>query len=371
MKWLLPLALLAVSHPAAPPSAAPEAPLDQAALRRHIEYLASDSLQGRAPGSEGGVKAAYYIASELAGAGLAPGAPDGSWYQPVDLVERTPMTATAEWRVKGHAIALDPSLGRFIAMEGGTRLVAAPVVFAGYGTTTGGADLKGKVVLLLSGKPSEGVQGFEVRRRAIAAQGAAAVIALSGENDPWALIHDQLGRGRTVASGETHAPVEGALAFPAWIRLVDPELVVAAKSLEFSPHLLPVTLDLSATSHVRRYSSVNVIARIAGHGRAGEAVLFLAHWDHLGLCRPEGAADRICNGAVDNASGIAALIEVARNAHLAELKCARVVRELDEVRNELEDDFDTIDGDDGQPRPNKAMRLANKIDEAIYGPGGF
>lgn len=66
-----------------------------------------------------------------------------------------------------------------------------------------------------------------------------------------------------------------------------------------------------------------------------------------------------------------ALIEVARSAHQAELKCARLVRELDEVRNELEDDFDVVDGSDGQPRPNKAMRLANMIDEAIYGPGGF
>src|SRR5690242_17741676 len=66
-----------------------------------------------------------------------------------------------------------------------------------------------------------------------------------------------------------------------------------------------------------------------------------------------------------------ALVEVARAAHRAERKCARIVRELDEVRNELEEDFDVIDGSDGQPRPNKAMRLANMIDEAIYGPGAY
>lgn len=66
-----------------------------------------------------------------------------------------------------------------------------------------------------------------------------------------------------------------------------------------------------------------------------------------------------------------ALVDVARNAHRAEQKCARLVRELDEVRNELEEDFDVVDGSDGQQRPNKSMRLANMIDEAIYGPGGY
>lgn len=66
-----------------------------------------------------------------------------------------------------------------------------------------------------------------------------------------------------------------------------------------------------------------------------------------------------------------ALVKVASDAHRAEQKMARLVRELEEVRNELEEDFDVVDGGDGQPLPNKAMRLANMIDEAIYGPGGF
>ena len=91
---------------------APEAPLDQAALRRHIEFLASDALEGRAPGSIGGTKAAHYVATSFARAGLLPGAPGGGWYQPVALVERTPGAANAVWLSHGRPVPLDPTLAR-------------------------------------------------------------------------------------------------------------------------------------------------------------------------------------------------------------------------------------------------------------------
>ena len=69
--------------------------------------------------------------------------------------------------------------------------------------------------------------------------------------------------------------------------------------------------SLEVTTTVNRYTSNNVVGRIRGSGNTSESVLYLGHWDHFGICRPEGEADRICNGAVDNASGIAMLIEVA------------------------------------------------------------
>ena len=74
---------------------------------------------------------------------------------------------------------------------------------------------------------------------------------------------------------------------------------------------LPGRASIDATTAVSRIETNNVIGRLRGSGTTGESVLLLAHWDHLGLCRPEGAPDRICNGAVDNASGVAALIEIA------------------------------------------------------------
>ena len=310
MKWLLPLALLLVSASEGPQLPPPEAPLDVAAMRRHIEYLASDALEGRAPGSEGGSKAAQYIAGEFVKAGLQSGA-GGGWYQPVPLIERTPGEVRATWAQRGQKLALDPTLARYLPGEASLSLDRAPVVFAGFDGNPDAIDVRGKVVLLMSGRP-EGVGPLEERRRNFTARGAAAVLALAGENDPWELIRDQLGLARTVAAGDPHAPLEGALAFAAWRRLVPGDLVKTAQRLGFRPRLLPLTLDIRANASVRRYDSVNVIGRLPGRTAPGEALFFLAHWDHLGLCRPPGAVDRICNGAVDNASGIAMLVEVAR-----------------------------------------------------------
>ncbi|MGB3317882.1 MAG: M28 family peptidase, partial [Sphingopyxis granuli] len=86
----------------------------------------------------------------------------------------------------------------------------------------------------------------------------------------------------------------------------------SAGAADFRGLALPVTADLSATATVRSFDSHNIIAKLPGAKPDGKAVLFLGHWDHLGICAPEGAADRICNGAVDNASGIAVLIAVAK-----------------------------------------------------------
>lgn len=325
MRHVIGLALLLL---AAPAQSAPELPLDQAALRAHIAYLADDALEGRKPGTEGGTKAAYYIASQLRQAGLHPGAADGSWYQPVALIERTPIAAVQSWQTRQGALELGKDSFQFTARDARLVLNQAQVVFAGYGLDLpdqGFADLKGmdvsgKVVLLLSGRPDAARDGpgLEVRRTALAQAGAAAVIALTGPSDPWEIIRDQLNRGRTGLASEAHAPLEGALAFDGWSKLVraggnDPARLAAdAAKPGFRAVALDLKLDVTAESRLRPFDSVNVIATLPGTDREDEGVLLLAHWDHLGLCRPPGAADRICNGAVDNASGVALLIEVAR-----------------------------------------------------------
>jgi len=313
---------------AAPAQSAPELPLDQTALRAHIAYLADDALEGRKPGTPGGDKAAHYIATQFQQLGLRPGAEGGSWYQPVPLIERTPVSATQLWHAHGKAVRLDPGSFQFTARDERLTLDKAGVIFAGYGlhlpnagfADLKGTDLRGKVVLILSGRP-EGAReapGLEVRRSAIAKAGAAAVIALTGESDPWDVIREQLDRGRTGLATEDHAPLEGALSFASWQALikaagVDPaQLSGAAGQPGFRAVTLDLSLDAEASSRLRRFDSFNVIGHLPGSDRADEAVLLLAHWDHLGLCRPAGEPDRICNGAVDNASGVALLIEVAR-----------------------------------------------------------
>jgi hypothetical protein len=325
VRHFLGLALLLL---AAPARSAPEPPLDQAALHAHIAYLADDALEGRKPGTEGGNKAAYYIATQFQKLGLQPGTADGKWYQPVPLVERVPVSAAQTWQARGKPLRLDPGSFQFTARDETLSLHKAQVIFAGYGldrldagfADLKGIDVKGKVVLILSGRPEavRDAPGLEVRRTAIAQAGAAAVIALTGAADPWEIIRDQLDRGRTMLASEVHAPLEGALSFAAWTSLlkaagVDPEQMLStAGQPGFRAVPLDLSLDLTASSTLRRYDSVNVIGKLPGADRPDEAVLFLAHWDHLGLCRPPGAADRICNGAVDNASGVALLIEVAR-----------------------------------------------------------
>jgi hypothetical protein len=94
--------------------------------------------------------------------------------------------------------------------------------------------------------------------------------------------------------------------------LID-EARLAAAGTATAPVRTAVTGTLEVSTQVNAYISHNVIGRLRGSGKGGESVIYLGHWDHLGICAPEDAADRICNGAVDNASGIAVLIEVARN----------------------------------------------------------
>lgn len=313
------LALLLV--PGAAMARPQEPPLDVAALRAHIDYLASDELEGRAPGTAGADKTVAYIIRQFEAAGLAPGGRDGGWLQPVDLVERAPVSASGSWRARGRRLPIDREGSIFVARDEKARLKKAKVVFAGYGIDPpSDIDLKDKVVLLLPGRPegAETAPSVTVRREAIVSRGAAAVIIVSGASDPWDVIREQLGQGRTTATRQPHALIEAALSHAAWSRLLaalgtTPEALSAdAAKSGFRPYQLDLTLDLKATSRVRHYQASNVIGHLGGASAAGEAVLFLAHWDHLGLCRPPSAADRICNGAVDNASGVAVLIEVAR-----------------------------------------------------------
>jgi Zn-dependent M28 family amino/carboxypeptidase len=120
-----------------------------------------------------------------------------------------------------------------------------------------------------------------------------------------------LGRGQTRLES---APAPGGPvgAMPA---AAARSLIGSAASLETGPGfratLLPIRVSLEVTTRVQRYTSNNVIGRLRGSGTSGESVVYLGHWDHFGFCRPEGAPDRICNGAVDNASGIAMMIEIA------------------------------------------------------------
>jgi hypothetical protein len=316
------LALLAFLVPASLAAAqvAPEQ------LRRHIAILASDSYEGRAPGTAGETRTISYIAGQFASLGLEPAGTSGSWYQPVGMVVRTPAAQRARWRGRRSS----PALGRdeliLIGKSAEERVKGAPVYFAGHGAVLpehhidqlAGADLRGAIVLILYDAPDvAGFPGFAERVKAVAGRGAAAVIGIVGDDIPWPAIEGAYRTGQHHLDIEAVAPVQGIMSLAAATGLAE----AAGTDLDRlvnrvpGPSFAAVRLDLKASLHVRtrisRLTSSNVVARLRGSG-GGESLLYLAHWDHLGLCRPAPERDRICNGAVDNASGVAALIEIAR-----------------------------------------------------------
>jgi Zn-dependent M28 family amino/carboxypeptidase len=323
------LAFLLLILPA--PLAAQGAPIAAEDMMRHIRILASDAFQGRAPGSEGERLATQYIVAQLQARGLEPAAENGSWFQPLHLVERVPGESRVAFIARGTAVAVAATDLGLLGREASESVRDAPVVFAGYGVQApdrhvdqlAGADLRGAVVLILGASPR--VEGFPPLRERVAGlfrAGAAAVIAIAPADFPWDMFRQGFARGATRADDEATPELSGIMRREAAQSLFDAAGVDFARLLGDEPGpafravTLPARASLDVATAVSRFTTNNVIGRLRGSGATGENVLFLAHWDHLGFCRPPGARDRICNGAVDNASGVAMLIEIA--GHLAQ-----------------------------------------------------
>ena len=308
---------------AAPPKA--DAPITEAQLAGHMRILASDAFEGRAPGTEGEDRTIAYIVGEWAKAGLqaAPGS-ETPWLQPVPFVETQALSGTAKFRVSGRDFALEDDGIILTGRDPSVSLAGVPAVFVGYGVDGAGkvnADVKGKLAIMLFDNAPFGdkLPRYRERRQMLADAGASAVLVIATDAVPWAQLRESAG-GKAVrlASAKLGAPVTGFLSLEAADALLKRAgqdggaTREAAKSPDYKGTALPVTVDLATQSAIRPFASNNIIAKLPGAKPDGKAVLFLGHWDHLGICGSEGDADRICNGAVDNASGIAVLIEVAK-----------------------------------------------------------
>lgn len=278
--------------------------VSEADLQRHVAILASDEFEGRKPGTAGEAKTLDYLARQLAALGLVGGAADGGWYQPVPLVQRRPFAHRAAWSQDDQSIALGADELILVGKDPAERVADAPVWFVPAGAVLEGNDLAGAVVLF-EVDPAAGSE----RTAALIRAGAAAAIAVYPESVPWQALSAGLAQGRDRLAATPVPEISGAMPLVAARRLA------GAAERGKAIARLPVRATLDVSTAVNAYTSHNLIARLHGSGTAGEAVLVLGHWDHLGICRPEGVADRICNGAVDNASGMAVLVETAR--HLA------------------------------------------------------
>lgn len=286
-------------------------------LRAHITELASDEYDGREPGTDGEAKTLRYIGRQWFEIGLQSGTNDPAhpWFAPVNIVAREPDTSRAFFTRKGRR--LYAPAGSVLALTSGKRGLVenAPVVFVGTGDAIPPrADLAGRVALLLDG----GIANSD-RQNALLKAGASAVLTvLDGDRSLDNVRAQRMRKGYALASDSLGGDLEAFITVPALNGvLVGAGLDLARLQTEgrqpgFTARPLDLAVSLEATTRETRIKSHNVIGKIAGRRPELGAVMLLAHWDHFGECAEPPAEDLICNGAVDNASGVAVLTEVAR-----------------------------------------------------------
>lgn len=292
-------------------------------LRAHINVLASDDFQGRQPGTDGEAKTLRYLGQQWFQVGLVSGTndPGHEWFSPVTLVARTPAGYTVQFSRKGRRVAVPQS--EILALTSGKRslLREAPMLFIGTAATQEFTrnELAGRVAVLLdSARANEG-PAASTRQNELLALGASAVLTvLDGERS---LVEIRGRRERTrYALGEdsTGGDLEAFVTRDAMARLLSggeeslEHLTQAAAQPGFVAVPLDLTVTLEATTRETTIHTHNLIGKLPGRHPESGAVLLLAHWDHFGICAEPPANDLICNGAIDNASGVAALTEVAR-----------------------------------------------------------
>jgi hypothetical protein len=297
--------------------------VSEAELREHIAVLASDEFEGRKPGTEGEAKTVKYLAEQWAKAGLKPAAADGSWFEPVPLIQRGQGSAQYAFTAGSRKLRVASDEIVLIGKSEDYARKDVPLVFTGVGVTADGkvtADVAGKAALVLfdADNVPDAMKSPRARREALVAAGAESVIFVGDAQGSWpAMRRLLLSRPIVLESREKRAPLEGGMSSEFAVALVTAagrdwdKLRVNAKLPDYKGEALGVDADFTVTTDIYRFNSSNVIGKIAGRKRGSGALLFMGHWDHLGICAPEDAPDRICNGAVDNASGMAVLTEVA------------------------------------------------------------
>ncbi len=303
--------------PHVPLHAAPRRDLAlEAELRAEIAVLASDDFEGREPGTEGESKTLRYLGKRWFDIGLVSGTndPGHDWYAPVTIVEREPDVSAAQFSRKGRRIYSTP--GAVLVLTSGKRSLVrdAPVLFVGKGQIIPArAELAGRVALLLEG----GIED-SARQNALLAGGASAVLTvLDGDRTLESVAMRRRLSGYALAGDALGGDLEGFISADGLSQLLQGSGVSLSllKRLsivsDFSPRLLDFTASLEATMRETTIHTHNVIGKLPGKRPSEGAVLYVAHWDHFGICAQPPAEDLICNGAIDNASGIAALNQIA------------------------------------------------------------
>jgi len=320
-------------------------------LQDVTKELSSDAYEGRAPGTAGEEKTVAYLIKQFEAAGLKPGN-NGKWTQDVPLVEITPKNATPLTFTGGKTPVTLQYATDYVAnsyrVVPRTEIKDSDVVFVGYGINApekgwndyAGLDVKGKTVVVLVNDPDWQIKENkgEFNGRAMtyygrwsykyeeaARQGAAAVLIVH-DTEPAAYGWNVVESSNTGANYLAESKDGGAkeTAANGWIQLGKAKELFASAGQDFDKlraaagkkgfkpvALTGVKASLSFDNEISKKMSHNVIGVLPGAKRPDEYVLYTGHWDHLGRCTPV-KGDDICNGAVDNASGIAGLVTLAQ-----------------------------------------------------------
>lgn len=318
-------------------------------IRAHVKFLSSDLLEGRGVGVRGGQLATAYLASQFAVAGLKPAGDGGSFFQKVPLIGSEPAASGVQMTAAvrgGETLSfkwLEDLTGNSYRQKENADF-EADAVFVGHGITAPefqwddykGVDVKGKVVVLFTNEPPSDNPRFfggkaltyygrwTYKYEQATRMGAVACL----------IIHTNgtAGYGWQVVQGFSREdsqirlqPGEHALSLAAWVHekaaaaiarsigKTVPELLEMANKPGFKAIPLPIRFSAKVPMKIREFQSENVVGMVPGSDPAGrqEAVVYSAHWDHLGVGIPVNG-DAIYNGAVDNATGCGMLIEMAR-----------------------------------------------------------
>lgn len=390
MKHTLVFAAAALALSACSPAPAPEAPaaaqvtpvkhgfgpeISAEDFAQHVKVLSSDEFGGRAPGTDGEQQTADYVVAQFKRLGLQPGNGD-SWFQDVPMVVTTAdeATTTASITLEGEARPL--AFGTQMAM--GTRtaqpqvdVAGSQMVFVGYGVNAPeagwndyeGLDVKGKTVVMLvndpgfhagdaelfSGKKMTYYGRWTYKFEEAARQGASAALIIhddAGAGYGWDVVKNSWSGAQydlpTSADPEPRLPLQGWLTGETAAQLftdagLDLEaLRAAAGKRGFKPVAIgDARFDASLKSSVTTASSRNILARLPGVDRPDEAIVYTAHWDHLGdhsathggdkAAPAAEGEDHVYNGAIDNATGVAGVLEIAEAFIVQNPKPARSV----------------------------------------------
>jgi Zn-dependent M28 family amino/carboxypeptidase len=353
---LLCLSISALTQAIPPAVKTAEASIDPEKIRAHVKFLADDLLEGRGPGLRGSEIAAQYIATQFALYGLKPGGDNGTYLQQINFVgmnaipSKTTMSLVPK-KPEGPSIdlySIDLKYADDYTVSNRTLTpivdIDAPIVFVGYGITApefnwndyAGIDVKGKVILCIVGDPpstdptffggdaltyyGRWTYKFEQAAR-MGAVGALIIHRTDLASYGWDVVKNSNTSEKTYIRDNKDPQLEAA----SWIQLdvakqifkssnLNPDAEIeAAGKRGFKAIELPVRLHAHVESVVRPFQSPNVVGILPGADTSGkdQAVLYTAHFDHLGFV-PGMSGDNIYNGAADNATGCGMLLELAR-----------------------------------------------------------